>query len=171
MEELSKVGVCIKDQEQRVLYQNNLSLQICGEQSGQICGKVCKKLYGEMKECSAISQGMKLFKSTEIDGSKVDAVIVNDGERISTFFYPLNEEQDQALKQEAYFAERGLTKSEIRIMQMVMQGMINSEIAEKLFISKATLKTHLNNAYKKLPPSMRPSQLRSLEAGSKTSVR
>lgn len=157
-----KLGVCIKDQGKRVVYQNGLSLQMCGNQVGQVCGKACTKLYQQMEECSAISQGMRLFKNTDLDGSKVDAMIVNDGAQISTFIYPLEDVQDKTQKQEAYFVERGLTKSEIRIMQMVMQGMINSEIAEKLFISKATLKTHLNNAYKKLPGSMRPSQLRNL---------
>ncbi len=164
IQDLKKVGVCIKDLEQKVLYQNDLSLHMCGQQMGQACEKACKKLCEEMQECSAISQGMRLFKCTEIEGVKVDITIINDGERISTFFYPLDNQQDQQQKQEAYFAERGLTKSEIRIMQMVLQGMINSEIAEKLFISKATLKTHLNNAYKKLPASMRPSQLRTADA-------
>lgn len=119
------------------------------------------KLYHQVEECSAISEGMKLFKGTEVEGHKVDALIVNDGERVTTFLYLLDEDQDKFKRQEAFFRERGLTKSELRIMQMVMQGMTNAAIAEKLFISKATLKTHLNNIYKKLPASMRPSQVRS----------
>ncbi|QDK38030.1 helix-turn-helix transcriptional regulator [Bdellovibrio sp. NC01] len=155
-----KLGVCIKDQNKTVLFQNGASLKMCGNLTGQVCGKACMKLYHQVEECSAISQGMKLFKNTDLDGSKVDAMIVNDGNNITTFLYPLDENQDKYQKQEEYFVEKGLTKSEIRIMQMVLQGMTNAEIAEKLFISKATLKTHLNNAYKKLPSSIRPSQLR-----------
>jgi DNA-binding CsgD family transcriptional regulator len=103
---------------------------------------------------------MKLFKNVDIDGSKVDAMIVNDGSQIMTFLYPLDEAEDKFQKQAEFFEQRGLTRSEARIMQMVLQGMSNAQIAEKLFISKATLKTHLNNAYKKLPASMRPSQIR-----------
>lgn len=118
------------------------------------------RLYHQVEECSAISEGMKLFKGTEVEGHKVDALIVNDGQTITTLLYSLDEDQDKFIKQEAFFKQKGLTKSELRIMQMVMQGMTNAAIAEKLFISKATLKTHLNNIYKKLPASMRPSQVR-----------
>lgn len=154
------LGVCVKGQDKTVVFQNQLSVDLCGNLTGKVCEKGCMNLYHQVEECSAISQGMKLFKNTDIDGAKVDAMIVNDGEKISTFIYPLDETQDKFIEQEKFLIGRGLTKSETRIMQMVLIGLTNAEIAEKLFISKATLKTHLNNAYKKLPASMRPSQLR-----------
>ncbi|WP_295905031.1 helix-turn-helix domain-containing protein [uncultured Bdellovibrio sp.] len=156
----SKLGLCVKDLDKRVLYQNENCVKTCGLMTGQVCGKTCMRLYHQIEECAAVSEGMKLFKATEIEGHKVDALIVNDGNSITTILYPLDEDQDKFKKQEIFFQERGLTKSEVRIMQMVMQGMTNAAIAEKLFISKATLKTHLNNIYKKLPASMRPSQVR-----------
>ncbi|HEX7676302.1 MAG TPA: helix-turn-helix transcriptional regulator [Bdellovibrio sp.] len=156
----SKLGICVKDQDKTVLFQNDVSLRMCGNLTGQVCSKACMQLYNQIEECSALSQGMKLFKSTDLEGSKVDAMVVNDGDKITTMFYPLESDQERIEKQEHFFIDRGLTKSEARIMQMVMQGLTNAQIAEKLFISKATLKTHLNNAYKKLPSSMRPSQLR-----------
>lgn len=156
----AKLGLCVKSQDKQVIYQNENSVKTCGMMVGQICSKGCMNLYHEIEECSAISEGMKLFKATDVDGHKVDALIVNDGERITTLLYPLDEDQEKFKKQEMFFKTRGLTKSELRIMQMVMQGMTNAAIAEKLFISKATLKTHLNNIYKKLPASMRPSQVR-----------
>lgn len=156
----TKLGLCVRDLDKRVLYQNENSVKTCGLMVGQVCAKTCMRLYLQIEECAAVSEGMKLFKATEIEGHRVDALIVNDGDRITTLLYPLDEEQDKFKKQEVFFKERGLTKSELRIMQMVMQGMTNAVIAEKLFISKATLKTHLNNIYKKLPSSMRPSQVR-----------
>lgn len=156
----SKLGLCVKDQEKRVLFQNENSVNTCGAMVGQVCMKTCMQLYHQVEECSALSEGMKLIKGTEVEGHKVDALIVNDGERITTFLYPLDDDQDKFKKQEAFFKEKGLTKSELKIMQMVTQGLTNAVIAEKLFISKATLKTHLNNIYKKLPASMRPSQSR-----------
>jgi DNA-binding CsgD family transcriptional regulator len=128
---------------------------------GEVCQKACMELYHQVEECSAVSEGMKLFKATQVEGHKVDALIVNDGDKITTLLYPLDEDGEKFKKQEAFFREKGLTKSELKIMQMVMQGMTNAAIAEQLFISKATLKTHLNNIYKKLPASMRPSQVRS----------
>ena len=156
----NKLGVCIKDQNREVLFQNECSQNTCGNLTGTICTKACMSLYHQMEECAAVSEGMKLFKNVDIDGSKVDAMIVNDGSQIMTFLYPLDETEDKFQKQAEFFEQRGLTRSEARIMQMVLQGMSNAQIAEKLFISKATLKTHLNNAYKKLPASMRPSQIR-----------
>lgn len=156
----TKLGLCVKDLNKTVLFQNDNSVKTCGSMAGQVCEKSCMNLYHQVEECAAISEGMKLFKATEVDGHKVDALVVNDGQRITTLMYPLDENQDKFKKQEAFFKQRGLTKSELRIMQMVMQGMTNASIAEKLFISKATLKTHLNNIYKKLPSSMRPSQVR-----------
>lgn len=156
----TKLGLCVRDKDQTVVFQNENSIKTCGNSVGQVCNKACMNLYKQIEECSAISEGMKLFKAVQIQGHKVDALIVNDGHQVTTMMYPLDESEEKFKRQELYFKERGLTKSEIRIMQMVLQGMTNASIAEGLFISKATLKTHLNNIYKKLPESMRPSQVR-----------
>ena len=44
-----------------------------------------------------------------------------------------------------------LTKKEVEIAEQVVEGKPNVEIQDALFISKSTLKTHLNNIYKKIP--------------------
>jgi DNA-binding CsgD family transcriptional regulator len=51
---------------------------------------------------------------------------------------------------EAFIKEHGITKREKEIIQMVLQGKSNTEIAKYLFISISTVKTHLNNLYKKI---------------------
>jgi LuxR family transcriptional regulator of csgAB operon len=43
-----------------------------------------------------------------------------------------------------------LSKREIEIVNLVSQGAMNSEIGEKLFISRHTVKSHLYNIYKKI---------------------
>lgn len=43
-----------------------------------------------------------------------------------------------------------LTKQEICILELVSEGLINKEIAERLNISVATIKAHLESIYKKL---------------------
>ena len=43
-----------------------------------------------------------------------------------------------------------LTKQEMLILEMVSKGNSNKQIAEELFISTLTIKTHLRNIYKKL---------------------
>ena len=45
---------------------------------------------------------------------------------------------------------KGLTKREIEIVSCLPSGMIDREIAAKLFLSEATIKTHLKAIYRKL---------------------
>lgn len=151
-----KLGVCVKDPQKQVLYQNEKSIRICGNQVGQTCSKGCMTVYKTVDECSAISEGMKLFKGVKIDEQIADAVVISDGESITSLLYSLNDGDSKFQKQKEYFEKSGLTKSEIRIMQMVSQGMSNAAICEQLYISRATLKTHLNNVYKKLPSLRAP---------------
>ncbi len=44
----------------------------------------------------------------------------------------------------------GLTSREKEILKMVSKGNSNAQIAEKLFIREITVKTHLNNIYRKI---------------------
>lgn len=43
-----------------------------------------------------------------------------------------------------------LTKREVEILQLIVVGFSNHDIAEKLFISTNTVKTHVSNLYKKI---------------------
>ena len=60
--------------------------------------------------------------------------------------FSVNEEQ---LKQ------RGITKRELEILQLIAQGMSNREIAEKLFVSENTVKTHSSRLFDKLSAKRR----------------
>jgi DNA-binding NarL/FixJ family response regulator len=44
----------------------------------------------------------------------------------------------------------GLTAREIEILRTMALGLKNKEIADKLFISEKTVKTHINRVFKKL---------------------
>lgn len=46
--------------------------------------------------------------------------------------------------------ELGITRRELEILSLVAQGMSNREIAEKLFVSENTVKTHCSRAFDKL---------------------
>lgn len=50
---------------------------------------------------------------------------------------------------EAFLARYGITDREREIILKVVQGKSNADIASELFISLATVKTHLHNIYKK----------------------
>jgi DNA-binding NarL/FixJ family response regulator len=50
----------------------------------------------------------------------------------------------------------GLTKREVEVVRLVAQGLTNHQIARKLVLSEATVKTHLNHVLAKLDVDGRP---------------
>ena len=46
--------------------------------------------------------------------------------------------------------ELGITRRELEILQLIAAGMSNREIAEKLFVSENTVKTHSSRLFEKL---------------------
>ena len=48
------------------------------------------------------------------------------------------------------YKESPLTPTEFKVLQLMEEGMSNSEIAEKLFVSETTIKTHVSNILAKL---------------------
>ncbi len=147
---LNNVGICIKDSFKTVLEQNELCQKICGNMVGLVCDFGCMNNYPTTSPQS-ITQGMILLSNIQSKDQKLDAVIINDGDKITTITYP-NCFKENTIKDEIEELRRfGLTKSELVIIEEVLKGYKNIEIAQKLFISEGTLKTHLNNIYKKLP--------------------
>src|SRR5258707_14507634 len=53
----------------------------------------------------------------------------------------------------------GITKREQEVLQLIAAGMSNKEIAEKLFVSTSTIKTHTSNLFLKLDASRRTQAL------------
>ena len=49
----------------------------------------------------------------------------------------------------------GITKRELEILELIAQGMSNREIAEKLFVSENTVKTHSSRLFEKLSAKRR----------------
>ena len=43
-----------------------------------------------------------------------------------------------------------LSKQEQRVMELILEDKTNKEIADTLFVSVSTVKTHINNLYKKM---------------------
>ncbi|MEM7298731.1 MAG: response regulator transcription factor [Bacteroidota bacterium] len=54
-----------------------------------------------------------------------------------------------------YLKKSNLSKQELRVLQLVNEGFSNLEIAERLFISESTVKTHLTNIFSKLKAKRR----------------
>ncbi|MFD2562703.1 response regulator transcription factor [Aquimarina rubra] len=65
----------------------------------------------------------------------------------------LNVVQFQKLKKNKHsykLTERRLTQQERKILDLILQDKTNKEIASLLFLSVSTIKTHINNLYKKI---------------------
>ena len=78
--------------------------------------------------------GLKLTKKKEVVVVKEIAVPAGPS-------FALNEER---------LKELGITRRELEILQLIAQGMSNREIAEKLFVSENTVKTHSSRLFDKL---------------------
>lgn len=150
------LGICIKNKEKKVLYQDQQCIESCGDMQGLVCNKGCMHAY-------AAVPGMTLIKNSVVDNGTVDAVVINDSKQLTTLIYSrsqqvLNEDDDKLMR--AKLISFGLSKSELAIFLKVLKGHRNAEIMQEFFISKATLKTHLNNIYKKLPESYQQFKMR-----------
>jgi len=82
-----------------------------------------------------------------VHGAFYDVTLLCSDQHIVSFLQPLKEKHAQAM---AYYQEKGLTARESEIIALTIQGVSNSAILNRLSISKATLRTHLNKIYSKL---------------------
>jgi DNA-binding CsgD family transcriptional regulator len=64
-----------------------------------------------------------------------------------------------------FFSKYGITDREGEIIRKVIQGKSNADIADELFISLATVKTHLHNIYKKIGVDSRYDLLARVRSG------
>jgi ATP/maltotriose-dependent transcriptional regulator MalT len=56
---------------------------------------------------------------------------------------------------EAQLKQLGITKRELEILELIAQGLSNREIADKLFVSENTVKTHSSRLFDKLSAKRR----------------
>ena len=56
-------------------------------------------------------------------------------------------------------SQYGLSEREIEVLKLLGQGLSNQEIADRLFVSLNTIKTHLSNIYNKLGVTRRTQAL------------
>lgn len=79
-------------------------------------------------------------------------------EHLALKLYFLKERASPATSPDArlpQLAEYGFTRREMEIIELVADGVANSEISKQCFISTATLRKHLNNIYRKTNVSNR----------------
>lgn len=105
------------------------------EHSLEIYGGVIALLFAAL----GIWLGLRLTRKEEI-------VVVKEVPVVATEPFALNENQLKLL---------GITKRELEILELIAQGMSNREIADKLFVSENTVKTHSSRLFDKLSAKRR----------------
>lgn len=140
------MGVCIKDLTGRVLKQNKLCRKTCGNRMEETCTIACMELYAEDETWQWDKWGSSVYSNSFVHNAYYDITLLCNEEHLVTFMQPLEKKHRTAF---SYYEKLNLTKRETEIISLIIQGVSNQNIHEKLSISKATLKTHLNNIYKK----------------------
>jgi len=83
--------------------------------------------------------GLKITRKEEV-------VVVKEVAVLTTRPFELNEER---------LHELSITRRELEILELIAKGMSNREIAEKLFVSENTVKTHSSRLFDKLSAKRR----------------
>jgi len=83
--------------------------------------------------------GLKLTKKKEV-------IVVKEVPVPVTQAFTLNEERLKNL---------GITRRELEILELIAKGLSNREIADKLFVSENTVKTHSSRLFNKLSARLR----------------
>lgn len=142
------IGVCVKKPSGQVVSQSPACKIVCGNQVGYCCNNECMAEIQQSLDDEGPRKGTHFFHKLKLHNHFCDIVVINDKNKDVILFYPLDQQIKANLE---YFRKFGLTDQESNIVGLVLNGFTNSEIAKQLHIARSTLKTHLNNIYKKIP--------------------
>jgi len=144
---INDFSVCVKNRNKKVLMQNKPCLDVCGDKIGSRCNDGCMELFNNDKKKQWKEQGSCVYKNILMNNDYFDVHLLCGNENIITFLMPLKKQQSDAF---LFYKDKGLTRRESEIISFVIQGYSNRYITKQLTISMATLKSHLNNIYRKL---------------------
>ncbi|WP_276373500.1 LuxR C-terminal-related transcriptional regulator [Chryseolinea sp. H1M3-3] len=88
-----------------------------------------------------IFTGLGIWLALKLTKPKIETVIVEKQIYVNNNAFELNE---------TALTNLNLSKREIEVLQLMAEGLSNHEIAEKLFLSLSTVKTHSRNLFEKL---------------------
>lgn len=136
------LGMCVK-KDKTVVFQNDECVRLCGDKSNTECGHCTQEELLDAKR-----KGAKLRYKVYDDDVRV-IVRHKKGDEEMTMLSSIDASLvDQIL---AFVQHPALTNQESEIIKCICEGYTNPEIQELLYISKATLKTHINHIHQKCP--------------------
>lgn len=143
---MKKPCMCRRDVSGRVLAQSEACLRICGNRQGDVCRDHCAEHVGFLEVLH--TKKTKLVNSRMIGEQIFDIVVTPDATGVTTFLFKTDcRVWPDFIK---VLRNHTLTKRELVVAKMIWQGFGNREISKKLYISLATVKTHINRIYSKL---------------------
>jgi len=145
--EAGGIGVCVKDAQRKVLMQNGLCAGICGDRRGQTCEEGCMALHADDGPWQWERWGSRVYGGSRIHDRLCDVTLLCSDDHLITLLQPLDERLAKALD---YYRAQGLTPREMEVISLTIEGVSNRDICRRLSISRATLRSHLNNIYGKL---------------------
>jgi DNA-binding CsgD family transcriptional regulator len=113
------------------------------EHSLEIYGGLVALLFAAL----GIWLGLKLTRKEEV-------VLLKEVEVIKEVPVPMSAAEPFTINEEQQ-RQLGITKRELEILELIAQGMSNREIADKLFVSENTVKTHSSRLFDKLSAKRR----------------
>lgn len=117
--------------------------------------------FSDQEKVELLELGIRGFASRELSSEDLEKTLlhVNKGEVwVSRSVINLSLRRMSSYKTPQVFNYKSrfqLTEREIEILRAMALGLKNKQIAEKLFISEKTVKTHINRLFKKLSVSTR----------------
>lgn len=141
-------SICVLKTGREVVYQNQTCRKLCGNNSRNSCPQSCIISCEKVMKRKIPRDGMHYFSNTKVGKEYFDVFFFHDSGYRVVILQPLRQKYDTWVKR---FTNRGLSRRELDVAKLGLQGLTNSQIIKKLGISRATLKTHLNNIYKKVP--------------------
>ena len=143
---MKKTIICRRDVSGRVLEQNAECIRFCGRQSGVTCTNMCAEHLDHEK--TRATKKTTLARGRMIGDQFFDIVVSPDQEGTTTILLKADRQSKQAAI--PVLGKFNLTKTEMVVAKMIGRGFTNREITEKLGVSLATVKTHINRIYAKL---------------------
>lgn len=93
---------------------------------------------------AVIFTGLGIWLALKLARPKVQTVVVEKEVYITTA------NGNSSIASEEELAKLGLSKRELEVLQLIAEGLSNQEIADRLFVSLNTIKTHSGRIFEKL---------------------
>ncbi len=140
----SRLALCKRNLEGVVLSQNKECLRLCENRGATVCLDGCSVFLSPMEQGQ-----MQIHENVILRGECCNLVAFDIGDHR----YTAIESHDSHFRELfSKLKDAALTVSEEKVMKMKIAGFTNRQIADELFVTVSTVKTHLLHAYRKITP-------------------